>query len=138
MVRTFKRKDPLPALSELNVTPLIDLAFSLLIIFMITTPLLEQSIAVQLPTQATPALAPASPTDVHTLCLDAQGHIHWGKKKVSLSELTAQLQQMAQQAQQPILHIRAHASLPYQRIIDVIDAIQAQGLSKISLDTQAP
>ncbi|MEC8330086.1 MAG: biopolymer transporter ExbD, partial [Verrucomicrobiota bacterium] len=45
MARNFHRKDRLSALTEMNVTPLIDLAFALLIIFMITTPLLEQTIA---------------------------------------------------------------------------------------------
>ncbi|MEC7609969.1 MAG: biopolymer transporter ExbD, partial [Verrucomicrobiota bacterium] len=45
MARNFHRKDRLSALTEINVTPLIDLAFALLIIFMITTPLLEQTIA---------------------------------------------------------------------------------------------
>ena len=49
MARNFHRKDRLSALTEINVTPLIDLAFALLIIFMITTPLLEQTIALNLP-----------------------------------------------------------------------------------------
>ena len=70
MARKFPRKNRLDALTEINVTPLIDLAFALLIIFMITTPLLEQTIEVDLPIEAAKA---QSRTRVPIIAIDAAG-----------------------------------------------------------------
>lgn len=135
MARNFHRKDRLAALTEINVTPLIDLAFALLIIFMITTPLLEQTIPVDLPVEAAKS-QPEDREDFQSVAIDAQGHHYWGEQQVSLEQLGDLLDNMANDPAPPVLSIRADSKLPYQQVITVIDMIKQRKLSKISLDTK--
>ncbi len=137
MPRSFHRKARLSALSELNVTPLIDLAFSLLIIFMVTTPLLEQSIPLKLPIQSRQTENVSQETKVQTISIDAKGHIAWGKVVVDFDRLETILAQESLTLKDTIIHLRADATLPYQQVIRILDLLKKYHLSKISLDTQA-
>ncbi|CAA6692755.1 Biopolymer transport protein ExbD/TolR [Lentimonas sp. CC19] len=123
------------ALTEINVTPLIDLAFALLIIFMVTTPLLEQTIDVNLPVEASKS-QPDDREEFQAVSVDKAGDYYWGEDKVSLQELGDLLDTMAMDPAPPVLSIRADATLPYQKVITVIDMIKQRKLSKISLDTK--
>jgi biopolymer transport protein ExbD len=135
VARKFHRKDRLSALTEINVTPLIDLAFALLIIFMITTPLLEQTVALNLPVEmAKPQ--PENREDFQSVSIDQAGLYYWGDQQVSELQLGDLLDTMAMDPAPPVLSIRADAQLPYQRVIKVIDMIKQRKLSKISLDTK--
>jgi len=135
VARNFHRKDRLSALTEINVTPLIDLAFALLIIFMVTTPLLEQTIDVNLPVEASKA-QPDDREEFQAVSVDKSGDYYWGEDQVSLQELGDLLDTMAMDPAPPVLSIRADATLPYQKVITVIDMIKQRKLSKISLDTK--
>lgn len=135
MARKFHRKDRLSALTEINVTPLIDLAFALLIIFMITTPLLEQTIEVNLPVEAAKS-QPEEREDFQAISIDSSGAYFWGDQQVSKSQLVDLLDTMAMDPAPPVLSIRADAQLPYQQVITVVDMIKQRKLSKISLDTK--
>jgi len=135
MARSFHRKDRLSALTEINVTPLIDLAFALLIIFMITTPLLEQTIEVNLPVEAAKSRA-SEREEFQSVSIDRDGRYFWGRDQVSPEKLGELLDGMATEPDPPVLSIRADAALPYQRVITVIDMIKQRKLSKISLDTK--
>lgn len=135
MARKFHRKDRLSALTEINVTPLIDLAFALLIIFMITTPLLEQTIEVNLPVEAAKSQAEER-EDFQSLTIDRAGLYYWSDQQVSEQQLADLLDTMAMDPAPPVLSIRADAQLPYQRVITVVDMIKQRKLSKISLDTK--
>ncbi len=135
MARQFHRKDRLSALTEINVTPLIDLAFALLIIFMITTPLLEQTIAVDLPME-TAKTQPQDREDFQSVAIDREGRYYWGEQAVSAEQLGDLLDSLAADPAPPVLSIRADASLPYQRVITLIDMVKLRKLSRISLDTK--
>ena len=135
MARNFHRKDRLSALTEINVTPLIDLAFALLIIFMVTTPLLEQSIDVNLPIEGSKPQSENRET-FQTITIDRDGNYFWSNQNVTPEQLGELLDTLAVDAAPPVLSIRADANLPYQRIITVIDMIKQRNLSKISLDTK--
>lgn len=135
MARKFHRKDRLSALTEINVTPLIDLAFALLIIFMITTPLLEQTIDVDLPVEAAKSQAEER-EDFQSIAINKAGLYYWGEEQVSKQQLGDLLDTMSMDPDPPVLSIRADATLPYQRVITVIDMIKQRKLSKISLDTK--
>ncbi|HAY99277.1 MAG TPA: biopolymer transporter ExbD [Opitutae bacterium] len=135
MARKFHRKDRLSALTEINVTPLIDLAFALLIIFMITTPLLEQTIEVNLPVEAAKSQAKER-EDFQSVSIDKSGLYYWGDQQVSEQQLADLLDTMAMDPAPPVLSIRADAQLPYQKVITVVDMIKQRKLSKISLDTK--
>ena len=135
MARSFHRKNRLDALTEINVTPLIDLAFALLIIFMITTPLLEQTIEVNLPVESVNS-QPEDRADFQAISIDAVGRYYWSDERVTEQQLADLLDTMAMDPAPPVLSIRADSQLPYQKVITVIDMIKQRNLSKISLDTK--
>ncbi len=137
MARRFNRKNPLHSLVEINVTPLIDLAFALLIIFMITTPLLEQTIPLQLPVQSSSKeKKPPVEPDPQTISINAQGKYYWGKDPVSLAALEQRLKAISKLPKEPVIHLRADAKIPYQEVINVVDLIKKYQLTRLSLDTQ--
>lgn len=136
MARRFHRRNQLEAMSEINVTPLIDLAFALLIIFMITAPLLEQSIDLNLPVE-TPGPQSERPPIVQQISIDAGGRYYWGAELVTLSQLEGYLELEAASGDPAVLKIRADAALPYQHIITVLDLIKKYKLSKLSLETRS-
>lgn len=135
MARKFHRKNRLSALTEINVTPLIDLAFALLIIFMITTPLLEQTIEVNLPVEGAKP-QPEEREEFQRISIDKAGDYYWSDNKVTIVELGDLLDTIAMDPAPPVLSIRADNALPYQKVVTVVDMIKQRKLSKISLDTQ--
>ena len=133
--KKFNKRNRLNALTEINVTPLIDLAFALLIIFMIATPLLEQTIPINLPSESA---KPQSKTDskVQVLSIDRSGRFYWGNNIVSDSKMSTLLKELSQSENAPILRIRADKQLEYNRVIQLIDLVKQHNLVKISLDTE--
>ena len=129
MARDFKRPNKLAVISDLNVTPLIDLAFSLLIIFMITTPVIEQYNRIDLPTQNSDNNQKPPEKEDKFITIDAEGRYNWGQDAVSKNELETLLDQVSKDSgDQP---------LPYQKIMDVINMLKSRNLTKLSLDTKA-
>lgn len=138
MARDFKRANKLAVISDLNVTPLIDLAFSLLIIFMITTPVIEQFNRVDLPEQQSADSQPPPVVDDKFITIDAQGLYHWGKDPIGKDELGSQLDEISKATgEQPTIHIRGDRNLLWQQIVDVINMLKERNLTKLSLDTKA-
>ncbi|HSI82766.1 MAG: ExbD/TolR family protein [Candidatus Methylacidiphilales bacterium] len=136
-MKRFSDKSGYSTMSELNVTPLLDLAFVLLIIFIITTPLLEQSLNVQLPV-ASPA--PLTSTDaggatrsVRTLEVDAQGQIVFDKQRMSLAQLRPALEKFRTEDPNAGVLIRADKDLRYQQLVDVFDAVQLAKIPRMGL-----
>lgn len=126
----------LEAVTTINMTPLIDLAFALLIIFIIATPLLEQTIPLNLPLEDSDAAEPDKDIEFQTISIDKNGQVFWGKTPVDKEGLQSRLEKFSQHPNPPVLNIRGEASLPYQAIIDVVDMVKKNNLEKISLDTQ--
>jgi len=140
MARTFRRKRTAQPIAELNVTNLIDVAFTLLIIFMIATPLiqLEQTIALKLPTESKSPQRADPETKFHSVWIDAQFryYVDNDRTPLTLVELRARLQELATLSRKPVMRIRADESVPYGRFIQVIDELKKADLMSISLDTQ--
>ncbi|MDY6068211.1 MAG: biopolymer transporter ExbD [Opitutales bacterium] len=137
MARTFKRKESLGALTELNITPLMDLAFSLLIIFMVTTPLLEQTVELKLPTQEKmPNSMRDDKVKFQVINIDAKENIYWGDEKVSLEQLNIYLRKLSLEPEPSPITLRGDGKLPYQKVMDVISAIKKHNLKKLNLDTE--
>lgn len=134
MARTFHRPRRISALNEINMTPLIDLAFALLIIFIISTPLLEQTIPLNLPLERRAAETTERPRFV-ALSVDREGQLYFEREALSDAELNRRLAELALQPDPPVLHIRGDREIAYQRIIDLLNLVKANGLSRISLDT---
>ena len=136
MARDFKQTKKLDSISDLNVTPLIDLAFALLIIFMITTPVIEQYNRIDLPDQTTSDQQPKKQPEDKTITIDANGAYQWGGDDVTKERLEALLDEIAEipALDQPVVHIRGDKNLIYQKIIDVVDMLKTRNLAKLSLD----
>ena len=138
MAKDFKRPQKLAVISDLNMTPLIDLAFSLLIIFMITTPVIEQFNRVDLPEQQSADSQPPPVVDDKFITIDAQGLYHWGKDPIGKDELGSQLDEISKATgEQPTIHIRGDRNLLWQQIVDVINMLKERNLTRLSLDTKA-
>ncbi|MCZ6672435.1 MAG: biopolymer transporter ExbD [Verrucomicrobia bacterium] len=136
MARSFHKKERLTAVSEINMTPMIDMAFALLIIFMITTPLLEQSIQVDLPIESVTRTPAAPETRFQAISIDKEGIFYWSQEQVTLDELENRIKLLAQQNDPPVIHLRGDMTIQYQKIIEVLDLLKQSNLSRISLDTR--
>ncbi|WP_438482963.1 ExbD/TolR family protein [Oleiharenicola lentus] len=141
MARIFRRQRNLHPVAELNVTNLVDLGFTLLIIFMLAAPLIqnEQTIPVNLPEQSKSAQQiPPADTEYLSIVIDKAGQIFTGTSKapISFDELSAQLAVAAKKPKQPVVRIRADGAIAYQKVIKVMDELGKQNLTKISFDTQ--
>ena len=135
MARRFQSRNRLAALTEINVTPLIDMAFALLIIFMIATPLLEQVIDIDLPVE-TEHPQPDHTGRYHVIAIDHHGDYFWDGEAVSPELLDVLLNRLAAEPDPAVLSIRADAALPYQEVITLLDSIRQRGLSRINLETR--
>lgn len=137
MARDFSRKKRLSAVSEINMAPLIDLAFALLIIFMITTPLLEESIRVDLPRTDTGQPAPEiEPGEIQRITIDAAGQTFWGSDPVDDAGLNERMRALGERDRDRVLHIRADRFIHYDEVVRVLELAQRYRLHRLSLDTQ--
>jgi len=128
MRRSFRSHSQGHALAELNITPLLDLVFVLLIIFMITTPLMEQQLPVDLPkaTTSLPTTMP-DPKSILTLTLSKDGSVLLGSEKVTLDQLTSLLTQRKARDPELVVSLRADSSLPYEKIFRALEAVRSSG-----------
>jgi biopolymer transport protein ExbD len=134
-MRRFSQRSHLVTLSEINITPLLDLAFVLLIIFVITTPLLEQSITLKLPPGGRPD-RPISKTDVRTVEVTLSGTYALEKRRMPLAELSSRLVAEFRSNTNLIIYIRADENVPYKHVTAIIDTCQRNGISRYSLRTE--
>ena len=140
MARTFRRQRTTHPISELNVTNLIDVAFTLLIIFMIATPLIqeEQTIQVNLPTESNrPQDKPDKDLTFQSIAIDKAGVYHFGNTPIEFEELRPRLAELASRPKPPVIRIRADYALQWQQVVRLMDEIKKQNLTKITFDTQS-
>lgn len=141
MARTFRQRRQMHPVSELNVTNLVDLAFTLLIIFMIATPLIQQhqqTIPVNLPVESkSKQPEPDKDTVFRTVTIDKQGNYSLDDTPVSTTELQSRLRDFAAESKPPVIRIRADLTLQWQQVVTLMDALKKAGLSKITFDTKA-
>ena len=137
-MRRFSDRHSLHTLSELNVTPLLDLAFVLLIIFIITTPLLESNIPLELPNGSKNNNPPVDPKSVRTVSIDRTGQVFFESRPVELPVLEQELAAFKRETPDAAVIVRAGKSLQYQQVIDVMDVLQQAQISRLSLQKDTP
>ncbi len=118
-------------MSEINVTPLVDVMLVLLIIFMITAPLLTHKIKVKVP-DANPKIVIKKNIKPVDLAIKANGEMYWNDAKVTRGELISKLKVQASQSPQPEIQIRADKSLKVQVIKDVLKTAKENGMVHIA------
>ena len=119
-------------MSEINVTPLVDVMLVLLIIFMITAPLMSHKIKVELP-QANLDKKDDSvpPTPPVTVTVKEDGTLYWNDAPITKDLLESQLSVEAQKTPQPPVNIRGDATTPYRTVAEVVNLAQAKGMRKV-------
>jgi biopolymer transport protein ExbD len=134
MAFSTPEQDDSEVLSEINMVPLIDVMLVLLIVFMITVPVMKNSIDVDLP-QATAQRSQDKPETIR-LSVDAEGRYHWNDASVTDGELQTRLETASQQEPQPELHIRGDKSVRYERVAQAMAAAQRAGVRKLGFITE--
>ena len=132
-MRRFSQRSYLVTLSEINITPLLDLAFVLLIIFVITTPLLEQSINLKLPKGGRPEKQ-INKSDITTVEISNTGFYVLDRKPLQLPQLIARLTTESRSNPNLIVYIRADKDSRYELLATLLDTCQRNGI-KISFRT---
>jgi biopolymer transport protein ExbD len=135
-VKRYSQRHSLSTLSEINITPLLDLAFVLLIIFMITTPLLENSVSLVIPSSGG-ANAPVNPAQVQTISIDRREAIKFNNEPVDAQTLAARLMELKRSNPDAAVVIRPDRELPVQKLIALMDALQRAQITKVGIATKA-
>ncbi len=136
-MRRFSQRSALVTLSEINITPLLDLAFVLLIIFVITTPLLEQSISLKLPPGGKPDKQ-IEKRDIRTVEISPQGVYSLNRQRMSLEQIEASLVRDFKANPNLVVYIRADEMGRNKDLYAVIDRCQRNGITRYSLRTEPP
>jgi biopolymer transport protein ExbD len=125
--------DRADVLSDINITPLVDVMLVLLVTFIITAPLLNNAVHINLPKTA----VTAPPTDVKavTVSIDGNNHVFIDKREVQFEELEPELTKLVEQNHDLALSLQADEGVPYRWVAKVIAHIQRSGVTKLSVLT---
>ncbi len=133
-MRRFSQRSALVTLSEINITPLLDLAFVLLIIFIITTPLLEQSLPLNLPKGGQPDQK-LEQKSIRTVEVSPKGTYKLGKMPMSLAQLVSELVRDHNADPNLVVNIRADEMGRWKDVAALLDGCQRNGITRISCRT---
>lgn len=120
--------------SEINMTPLVDVMLVLLIIFIITVPVLTHAVKLDLP-RADNAPNTLKPDTVN-ISVTLDGSIHWNDESVDEAQMNERLATVARQQPQPEIFIRGDRKVDYERVIHVMAAVQRAGMLKLGFVTE--
>src|SRR5580698_9359663 len=122
-------------ISEINMTPLIDVMLVLLIVFMVTLPVLQHAVKVALP-RADSQVVDARPPHID-ISIDSKGEASWDQQPVDAAALAMKLAAAGTQQPEPMLQLYADRNVRYESVADVMSAAQHAGLNKINFVTRA-
>jgi len=128
------RRAPRRAMSEINVTPFVDVMLVLLIVFMVAAPMLTVGVPVELPKTAASALPTEEETPL-TISLTAEGAVMIQDSEVPMADLVGKLRAIAAERASDKVFLRADGSIPYNTVMEVMGALNAGGFNNIGLVT---
>jgi biopolymer transport protein ExbD len=135
-MKRHTNRQALSSLSELNITPLVDLAFVLLIIFMITTPLMERTVEVDIPASST-AEKEVDPVAARVITIRQNGELLWVDQTVTAAELPARLAAWKQEAGDKAgVVLRADKQVSVETLVAILDSVKIAGIPKVGVATQ--
>ena len=121
------------SLADINVTPFVDVVLVLLVIFMITAPILESGIEVDLPKTKT---VRAVSTERHVVTIDKKQTVYLGNRPVNINELGAALAERVGEDTETAIFIRADRTVPFGAFAQVVDALKEAGLTNVNIVTE--
>ena len=121
-------------ISDINMTPLMDLTFILLITFIITFPLIEQGVSINLPKGNASTI---SETSSRTISINAEGTYYLDDDLLSQSELREYLLKLSSTQPDQVIFLRADQTLPYGKVMDLIRMLHDAKISRMALITEA-
>ena len=134
--RRFSKRGSNRLMSEINVTPFVDVMLVLLIIFMVAAPLLTVGVEIELPKTSAKAL-PTEKEEPLTLSLTKDKELYLQDTKIEFSELIPKLKQIAEQRNDNRIFIRADGANNYSTIMEIMGALNSSNFSDISLVTES-
>lgn len=130
----FGNKHDQEAMSEINVTPLVDVMLVLLVVFIVTAPLLTQAVRVTLPRTVATESAPQD--HLAKVTIDAQGEVFLDSQKLLLEDLGRQLSERLGRDNELTVQFNADANVPYGKVAKVMAIAHRAGITKLSFLTQ--
>jgi biopolymer transport protein TolR len=124
-----------PPISDINMTPLIDVMLVLLVIFIITAPLMTSAIKLDLP--KTEAAKPVDAPKSVSIIVDKTGQIFLNDQVISLTQLAESLSKTAQMSKDTEVQLRADEAVPYGKVVELMDVAQKVGLNRIGFIAEA-
>jgi biopolymer transport protein ExbD len=137
-MRRFSQRSHLVTVAEINITPLLDLAFVLLIIFVITTPLLEQSIALKLPSGVGRPDQHINKNDIRTVEISNTGVYALDRQRMNLDQVLDRLHSEFQENPNLIVYIRGDKDSRWDLEAQLFGGLQHLGITRISIRTEPP
>ena len=123
-------------MSDINMTPLIDVMLVLLVIFMITAPLMTSSLKLDLP--KADAAQPRDAPQFIGVALDPQGKLYFGEEQLDVATFTARIVDTAKKSPQTEVQLRADKNVPYGQVAELIGIVQKAGLNRIGFVAEQP
>jgi len=133
MQTQFEREELQAPLSEINMTPLVDVMLVLLVIFLVTAPVINSAINLNLPKEESAQVSEEKPTEIS---INKDGQYFIGSRAISFDELKAELQTIAKNNPKQQIHLRADADVAYSKVSHVLAAVQKMGLTNIGFITE--
>lgn len=137
-MRRFSQRNSLVTLSDINITPLLDLAFVLLIIFVITTPALTQSMNLNLPSGVKTDSKPPNLKDIRTVEISKDGIYRLDKKTLSPDQIEAELVRFHQSNPNMIVNIRADKNGILELTTEILKRCKKNNINSVRLETSTP
>ncbi|MCP4808916.1 MAG: protein TolR [Proteobacteria bacterium] len=122
-------------LSEINVTPFVDVMLVLLIIFMVTAPMMVQGVEIDLPNSEAPPLTGAD--DQIVLGIDESGNLYINETSYDVEEMARKLKAIHEANPDAAVFVKADGSIPYQQVMDVMALAKTAGIGKVGLVTES-
>jgi biopolymer transport protein ExbD len=127
-------KDSADVVSEINITPLVDVMLVLMVVFILTAPLLNNAVRINLPKTAT--TTPATQNKSVTVSVDGENRIYIDKREVTIAALEGELRILVGANPDLALSLQADEGVPYRSVAQVIAHIQRSGVSRVSVLTE--
>jgi biopolymer transport protein ExbD len=123
-------------MTEINMTPLIDVMLVLLVVFILAVPAIHSAVPLTLPRAS--SAAPQQPAEPVRLDIDAQGRTYWNGKAVEEDALKVQAKQSAMLDPQPVVRLSGDRAVAYERVLQTLSTLQGSGLTKVNFIAQKP